>query len=89
MSLLNFWRFLSAAIAAALTLTGASATGGQAPNMPACASVVIAERTATGHEADLPVTVCGGIGRTGSFVCAAGAGGLRANARLQCTRSRP
>lgn len=53
------------------------------PKPPVCASVVISQVTVTGHEADMPVTLCGM--RRGSWQCVIQQGPLQANARLVCT----
>jgi hypothetical protein len=57
-------------------------------NRPPCAHVLVAFRTGTGHEAELPLRVCGGF-RRGSWICKVTTGreGV-ANARLNCQRAR-
>lgn len=74
-------------VLAACGATAATAAVRPGPDLPArCATVTVAFRTPTGHEADLPVKVCGGIGKTGSYQCDIAKGELDANARLTCLR---
>jgi hypothetical protein len=77
----------AATAAAALTVacSTAAAPAGAAP-APVCASVTVAFRTATGHEADLPMTLCGM--RRGAWICDVTKGTWgEANARLSCSRA--
>lgn len=73
-------------VACGPAVPAAATTSRHVPMIPACASVTVAFRTATGHEADLPVKVCGGIGKTGAYQCDIARGGIEANARLVCAR---
>ncbi len=75
------------AILAGTVLAAAGFTAARAqPMHPACATVVIAQQTATGHEADFPLTLCGGM-RRGSWTCYVTPWGpLQADSRLDCSR---
>jgi len=56
------------------------------PAHRACATVVLAQQTVTGHEADLPIALCGGM-RPGSWTCYVTPWGpLQADSRLDCSR---
>jgi hypothetical protein len=55
------------------------------PPIPECASVVIAQRTDTGHEADMPIRLCG-MPIRGTWTCDVVSGPLQANAKLECSQ---
>jgi len=58
------------------------------PMERACATVIIAQQTITGHEADFPLTLCGGM-RRGTWTCYVTPWGpLGAGSRLDCSRVR-
>jgi len=55
---------------------------------PRCASIVIAQQTVTGHEADLPITLCGLTRKGGSWTCDVTPWGpFGATSKLDCTRN--